>query len=382
MDFTKLKAYIDKMHGEWGTPSCDVAVFYKGEAVYRYMVGHADADKTRPVSRDTLYWMFSCSKPITVTATMQLVEQGKLDLDAPVARYLPEYADAYYLKDGAPCKVGDTMRVRHLFTMSAGLNYNLTSDAILWAREEYGGNATTRELAAAFIRMPLDFAPGDRFQYSLCHDVLAAIVEAVSGERYGDYLRAHIFAPLEMENTGFFPTAAQLADRFADQYRRNHETGEHTLLPRDTIAFRLSAQHESGGAGLFSCTDDYARFAIAMTNGGVSPDGVRILRPETVDLIRTPQLSSVVSNDTFTGAFACGSGYDYGLGVRVLTDKSNGQRSSLGEFGWDSAAGSYVLMDPATGVTVVYNQHVQNWSVERSPLHAPIRDSVYEALGL
>lgn len=380
-DFLGLKAYIDKMHGEWGTPSCDVAVFYKGEAVYRYMVGHADADKTRPVDRDTLYWMYSCSKPITVTAAMQLVEQGKLELDAPVARYLPEYADAFYLADGVPHKVGDTMRVRHLFTMSAGLNYNLIADGILWAQEEYGGNATTRELAAAFIRTPLDFAPGDRFQYSLCHDVLAAIVEVVSGQRYGDYLRENLFAPLGMENTGFFPTAAQ-RDRFADQYTVDAQSGAHTLQPRFTIPFRLSAQHESGGAGLFSCTDDYARFAIAMTNGGISPDGVRILRPETVDLIRTPQLSSVVSNDTFTGAFACGSGYDYGLGVRVLTDKSNGQRSSLGEFGWDSAGGSYVLMDPDAGVTVVYNQHVRGWSAAHHYMHVPLRDSVYEALGL
>lgn len=380
-DFSKLKAYIDKMHGEWGTPSCDVAVFFKGEPVYRYMVGYADADETRPVDRDTLYWQYSCSKPITVAAAMQLVEQGRLALDAPVAQYLPEYADAFYIKDGEPHKVGDTMRVRHLFTMSAGLSYNLTSDGILWARDAYGGNATTRELAAAFIRTPLDFAPGDRFQYSLCHDVLAAIVEVVSGQSYGDYLREHIFTPLGMENTGFFPTAAQL-DRFADQYLRNHETEEHQLQPRETIPFRLSARHESGGAGLFSSTDDYARFAVTMTAGGISPDGVRILRPETVDLIRTPQMSSVVSNDTFTGAFACGGGYDYGLGVRVLTDKSNSQRSSIGEFGWDSAAGAYVLMDPDAGVTIVYSQHVRNWGARRPPLHAPIRDSVYEALGL
>lgn len=380
-DFAKVKAYIDKMHDDWHTPSCDVAVFVNGQPVYRYMVGHADEGKTHPIDRNTLYWMYSCSKPITVAATMQLVEQELLELDAPVARYLPEYTDAFYLKDGVPQKVGDTMTVRHLFTMSAGLNYNLTSDGILWAREAYGNNATTRQLAAAFIRTPLDFAPGDRFQYSLCHDVLAAIVEVVSGQRYGDYLREHIFTPLGMNNTGFFPNAEQ-RERLADQYMVDAATLEHTLLDRYSVPFCLSAQHESGGAGMFSCTDDYARFAVAMTNGGISPDGVRILRPETVDLIRTPQMRSVVSNDTFTGAFACGSGYDYGLGVRVLTDKSNGQRSSIGEFGWDSAAGSYVLMDPETGVTIVYNQHVRNWSAAHHYMHAPLRDAVYEALGL
>lgn len=380
-DFSAVRAYIDKMHDEWGTPCGDIAVFLHGNEVYRYMVGHADTDKTRPVSADTLYWMYSCSKPITVTAAMQLVEQAALELDAPVARYLPEYADAYYLQDGEPHKVGDTLTVRHLFTMSAGLNYNLESAGILWARDNYHGTATTRELAAAFIRTPLDFAPGDRFQYSLCHDVLAAIVEVVSGQRFGDYLREHIFAPLGMTRTGFFPTAAQ-RDCFADQYTVHPQTLAHTKLDRDSIPFCLSARHESGGAGLFSCTDDYARFAVAMTNGGVSPDGVRILRPETVNLIRTPQLRSVVSNDTFTGAFACGSGYDYALGVRVLTDKSGGARSSIGEFGWDSAAGSYVLMDPASGVTIVYNQHVRGWSAAHHHMHLPIRESVYEALGL
>lgn len=380
-DFSKVKAYVDKMHDEWGTPCGDIAVFANGEQVYRYMVGHADANKTRPVTDTTLYWMYSCSKPITVAATMQLVEQGLIDLDAPVARYLPEYADAFYMEDGKRHTVGNTMTVRHLFTMSAGLNYDLLSDGILWARKHYNGNPTTRELAAAFIRTPLDFAPGDRYQYSLCHDVLAAIVEVVSGQRYGDYLREHIFTPLGMNNTGFFPNAEQ-RERLANQYMVDAATLEHTLLDRYSVPFCLSAQHESGGAGMFSCTDDYARFAVAMTNGGISPDGVRILRPETVDLIRTPQMRSVVSNDTFTGAFACGSGYDYGLGVRVLTDKSNGQRSSIGEFGWDSAGGSYVLMDPAAGVTIVYNQSVCGWSAAHHYMHLPIRESVYEALGL
>ena len=371
-DFSNLKAYIDKMHDEWHTPSCDVAVFLNGEPVYRYIVGHADEAKTRPVDRDTLYWMYSCSKPITVAATMQLVEQGLLELDAPVARYLPEYADAFYLKDGEPHKVGDTMTVRHLFTMSAGLNYNLTSDGILWAREAYGGTPTTRQLAAAFIRTPLDFAPGERFQYSLCHDVLAAIVEVVSGQRYGEYLREHIFAPLGMNNTGFFPNAAQ-REHLADQYVVDANTLDHTLLERYSVPFCLSAKHESGGAGMFSCTDDYARFAVTLTNGGISPNGVRILRPETIDLIRTPQIKSIVCN---------GSGYGYGLGVRVLTDKSDGQRSSIGEFGWDSAAGAYVLMDPSTGVTIVYCQHVRNWSAAHHYMHVPLRDAVYESLGL
>ncbi len=379
-DFSKIQAIIDKSHREWNIPSGDVMCFHKGELQYRYMTGFSDAEKTKPLDGSELYWIYSCTKPITITAAMQLYEQGKLDIDAPVARYLPEYADAYYIEDGEKVPVGDTMLVRHLMSMSAGLDYDLWAPTIQAARNAYG-EPTTRQFAAAFIRKPLNFKPGDRFDYSLAHDVLGAIIEVVSGETFGDYLKAHIFEPLGMQNTGFTPNEAQRA-RFAAQYAAKQGSLQVTLIDRFDNPFRLSQKHESGGAGLFSCTEDHAKFAVAMAAGGISPQGVRILQPETIDLIRTPQIGTVVINDNFSGTFACGKGYNYGLGVRVLTDRSYGQRSHLGEFGWDGAAGAYVLIDPDAEVAIVYTQHVRNWAYIHPERHGMLRDAFYEAMGL
>ena len=398
-DFTALKAYINELHYEKGVPCCDVMVYHKGRLAYRHMAGHADESRTRPEDEHTLYNMYSCTKPITAAAALQLVEQGKLQLDAPVSRYLPEYADAFVMEDGQRVTVGDAMTVRHLFTMSAGLTYNLNTAAIRALREA-NPQATTRQMVAAFVQEPLAFRPGGRFNYSLCHDVLAAVVEEVSGLRYGDYLQEHVFTPLGMTDIGFFPTEEQMG-RMANQYRgadkqeiaRLRAACGDSSLPEpcgagalvrmndNTIgAFRLTERYESGGAGLFACTEAYGRFVAAMSCGGVSADGTRILRPETVDLMRSEQLSRLVRTDSF--GCASGEEYGYGLGVRTLVNTSGGSHSSIGEFGWDGAAGSYVLMDPEKQVGIVYTQHVRNWPALFGRMHLPIRDAAYEGLGL
>ena len=369
MDFSKLQAYMDDLHRR-NVPGCDVIVYHEGKPVYRYIAGDT--------KENALYNLYSCSKPITATAAMQLVEQGRLGLDDPVSKYIPAYADAFVIEDGEKVVVGDTMTVRHLFTMSAGLTYNMNTPAIRAVREQ-NPNATTRQMVEAFVAEPLAFRPGDKFNYSLCHDVLAAVVEAASGESFGDYLQKHIFAPLGMTDIGFSPSKEQ-TERIADQYRVDGNTKE--IIPTDKTVgvFRLSRRYESGGAGLFASAEDYGRFAAAMSLGGVSADGVRILQPETVAMMQTPQLGEYVRNDAF--GCAAGPGYGYGLGVRTLVNKNEGQRSSIGEFGWDGAAGSYILMDPAARVAIVYTQHVHNWPALWGCMHAPIRDAVYEALGL
>lgn len=369
MDFGKLQAYMDDLH-QRGVPGCDVIVYHEGEAVYRYIAGNTD--------ENTLYNLYSCSKPITATAAMQLVEQGKLGLDDPVAKYLPAYADAFVVEDGDKVVVGHTMTVRHLFTMSAGLTYNMGTPAICAVREA-NPNATTRQMVDAFVAEPLAFRPGEKFQYSLCHDVLAAVVEVASGQTYGEYLQQHIFAPLGITEMGFTPTEEQ-KQRIADQYVVDNGTKELIQTDKTVGGFRLSGRYESGGAGLFASTADYGRFAAAMSLGGVSADGTRILKAETVAMMQKPQLEEYVRNDAF--GCAAGPGYGYGLGVRTLVSRENGQRSHIGEIGWDGAAGSYILMDPDAKVAIVYTQHARNWPARWGCMHAPIRDSVYEALGL
>lgn len=376
--FAQIRAYMEQLHQEKGLPGCAVAVYRHGKPVYSTCVGYADRAHTRPTAENDLYFLYSCSKPITVTAAMQQVEQGKMDLDDPVCRYLPEYAEAYYMRDGQPVPVGDTMRLRHLFTMSAGLTYDLNTDAIRAVREQTGNAATARQMAAAFIREPLSFPPGQQFQYSLCHDVLAAVVEVVSGQHFGEYLQEHIFRPLGMTDTGFFPTPEQYS-RIADQYAVDTKQ-QIAPIAKENVALQLSARYESGGAGLVSSLTDYGRFAAAMSCGGQAADGTRLLRPETVDLMRTQQIGSCGMPNSFS--CSSGAGYSYGLGVRTLIDRSAGQRSSLGEFGWDGIAGSYILMDPTPQVAIVYTQHVLGWPSRFGAIHIPLRDMTYEALGL
>lgn len=376
-DFSFLDAYIDQVHQDKQAPACGVIVSRGHEVLHWYGAGMAQ--KQKPITENTLFWLYSCTKPITVVAAMQLVESGKMGLDDLVSRYLPEYADAFLLKNKERYQTKKPMCIRHLFTMSAGLTYDIHTLPIQMLLKKEGPAASTRRVVSAFVQSPLSFEPGTQYQYSLCLDVLAAVVEVVSGQSFGEYLKKHIFIPLGMENTGFWPTADQQL-QFADQYTVDTKVHEMKITPCNIGGLRISNSYESGGAGLFSCGGDFARFARAMACGGVGDTGERILRSETIDLMRTPQIGSYVMNNTFS--CAAGVGYSYGLGVRVLVDRSAGQRSSLGEFGWDGAAGSYILVDPTTQISIVYMQHTLNWPEWFGLLHAPVRDLSYVALGL
>ncbi len=370
MDFSAVQTYMDHLHRDQGVPGAQVLVYHHGQIVYWYLVGEE--------REDTMHPLYSCTKPVTATAVMQLVEQGRLGLDDLVMTYLPEYESAYIIQNGEKMTVGHRMTVRHLLTMTAGFTYAIRTPSI-GALQQSNPDATTRQMVAAFVGEPLSFVPGERFQYSLCHDVLPAILEEVSGQRFGEYLQQHIFAPLEMKGCTFAPTQAQQR-RLATQYVID-DAGEVALHGDNTIGvYRLSSRYESGGAGLYATAEDYGRFAAAMSCGGAVPGGNRILQASTVDLMRQEQLSGYTMNNDFS--CAAGEGYGYGLGVRTLTSKASGQRSCLGEFGWDGAAGSYILMDPQAQVGIVYTQQVLNWPHRFGCMHAPLRDFTYEALGL
>jgi len=370
VDFSAVDGYMRALHDQKGVPGAQVWIYHHGLPVYHCLVGEEQ--------EDTLHPLYSCTKPVTAVAAMQLVEQDTLRLDDPVETYLPEYGSAYILQDGRHVTVGGEMTVRHLLTMTAGLTYCVNTPAIR-ALQQACPEADTQQVVATFVQEPLSFRPGERFQYSLCHDALAAVVEVASGQRFSDYLADHVFAPLGMTESGFY-LDEQRRRRLAPQYYVD-EQGEVAKHAVDDIGhYRLTTRYESGGAGLFATAADYGRFAAAMSCGGTSPEGVRILRPETVDLMRQEHLSDYVMNNDFS--CAAGEGYGYGLGVRTLVSKAAGQRSSLGEFGWDGAAGSYVLMDPTAEVAIVYTQQVLGWPQRFGCMHAPLRDLTYPALGL
>ncbi|MBQ9859449.1 MAG: beta-lactamase family protein [Clostridia bacterium] len=376
MDFSAVKDYMDRLHSEKNVPGCDLMVYYEGNPVFYHAAGWADDEKTVPVSGDTLYLLYSCTKPITTVAALQLVERGKMTLDTPVMELIPAMADAYVVENEEKVVVGHTMTVRHLLTMSAGFDYSVQMPPVLALREK-NPDATTREMVEAFVQHPLAFRPGHRFEYSLCMDVTAAVVEAASGMSFGDYLQANIFDPLGMTDIGFFPNEAQQA-RLIEQYACNTEKGL-IKISKDIGAFLMSSRYESGGAGLFASTAALGKFVGAIANGGVSADGVRILGEDYVAMLQQHQLDFLVNP-----GFGCGAGpnYGYSFGMRTLKNQNGGERSHVGEFGWDGAAGAYVAMDPDAKVGITYCQQTKGWPVFYNGIHAPLRDLIYEAIGV
>lgn len=367
-DFQKLQAVIDVLQQQYHIPSADIIVMQDHRQLYRYMNGVCDKEGQKPVSAQTQYYMYSCTKPITVVTALTLLERGKIRLDDPVAKYLPEYGQMYLLRDGKKIYVEKKMTLRHLFTMSAGLSYDLRLPSVqeLLAADPM---ADTRSMARAFAQQPLQFFPGERFLYSVCHDVLGAVIEVASGMSFGDYMKQAVLDVAGMTHT-FFAQKNHIPDALCAQYLWWKQYGFEYSMENQYV---LSERYQSGGAGLVSTTEDYALFCDMLACGGVCQNGNRVLHPETIALLQTPQCSEGMEK-TFN--CASGPGYTYGLGVRVRCDGMGHD----GEIGWDGAAGALVFADPAMHLSIAYTQHVLHWVDLAGYIHRPMRDAVYAAL--
>lgn len=388
MDFSKMTAFLDSLQTDFEVPGCDCVVLHRHRQVYRHRAGWADAARTRAVSDSDLYYLFSATKVITCTAFLQLVEQGLVGLEDELDRYLPEFGEMQVLCEmprppimslpsQAPTRrARRKIRIVDLLTMTSGLSYDLQTAPILAMQKASGGKATTREMMGAIAATPLLCDPGEHWIYSLSHDVLAAVLEVVTGKTFGAYLQEKIFAPLGMKDVHFALGPAE-ENRLSQLYMHARDGREVTPVP-PVNRFRLSENYESGGAGLAMTVEEYAKFLDAMSGGGVSAAGQRILRRETVDRMRRNYLNDRQLQDfRQTGKV----GYGYGLGVRTLIDGST-SRSPVGEFGWDGAAGAYVMIDCENEVGVLYVEHVLGHMDSYMRIHPTLRDLAYEALGL
>ena len=372
--FEPLTAFLDSEEKNFGIPAVDMRILKDGKEIYRHSAGYADKEKTVPVSEKDLYWIFSSTKISTCTAAMKLIEEGKLSLEDPVSKYLPKYAHLTVMgEDGNAVPAKNIMTVRHLMTMTGGLDYERMRGSVGDVLKEKGDAAGTCDIADAFADGPLLFEPGTHFRYSLCHDVLGAVVEKASGMRFSEYLEKEIFLPLGMKDTTFHPTDEQLA-RVSALYSVNAETGKLEYVgQRRQEAFPET--YESGGGGLVSSVDDYIKLGAALANGGLGLNGFRLLKPETVELFRTAQLGDVQLADMHE-SFEHMRGYTYALGVRRFID-DRGSACPLGHFGWDGAAGFYVMIDPGNNLTYIYAQDVLNSGVTFHLLHGQLRDLAY-----
>ena len=374
MDFQKLDKFIEEMPLR-GIPMMDVAVSMDGEIVYRKSSGFSDEQQTRPTGPSDIYWIFSATKVITCTAAMQLVESGVISLDDPVSKYIPEFADIKIRqKDGSIVDAVNTMTVEHLFTMTGGLTYDLGTPNIKKAQELCLG---TVDLVRRMPEEPLVFEPGTRYRYSLCHDVLGAIVEIASGMSFSDYLQKNIFDSLGMKDIGFRPNDEQ-KERFSALYTHKAGTRSCAVVPL-VNRYALTDCYDSGGAGLFSTVDEYMKLITALSLGGTAKNGYKVLSEESVRMMGENRLCPDAINN-FVGSRMYG--YGWGLCGRAHIDPvMSGSRTPLGEFGWDGAAGAFVLVDPTNRIALYIGTHIFNAQYLYHIAHHQIKNMLYEALG-
>ena len=331
-----------------GIPLIDCIVYHRGKCVFRHMSGFSDEAKQKPVNGKELYNIYSCSKLITCTAALQLVERGGIGLDAPVYDYLPEFRKLTKNVDGRIEPVKNTMTVRHLFSMTAGLTYATDTENLKQCYADTKGEMPTREVMKYLARDPLAFEPGEGWLYSLCHDVLAAIVEVVSGERFGEYVKKHIFDPVGMTHSTFLLPDERLPE-IAAQYKWLDDEQKFVPVGPRITPYKLGSRYESGGAGCVSTVEDYIAFLEALRSGET------LLRRDTVKLMSTPQIPVEFTTETVPLRQFMVEGYSYGLGVRC--PKPGVEKP---DFGWGGAAGAYLAILPEAEATIFYAQHVRN----------------------
>ena len=402
MNFTQLQNFLDHMAAE-RTPGNVVTVYQGGELVYQYASGYADWESKTPMIGDELFNIYSCSKITTVTAGVQLLERGRFLLSDPLYEYIPEFRNMYVRQENGDCvKAKNPIRIGHLFTMTAGFNYNLKVPAFDKARQLTNGHMDTVDVIRCLAEEPLSFEPGTHWQYSLCHDVLAGLISVVSGQKFRDYVRQNIFEPLEMTSSVYHHTE-ETKKRTASQYTfiagdegeldiveaqkgRRAATTDATLsgapiagtfknVGKD-VSHILGDEYDSGGAGIITSVPDYAKLMAALAGLGRGVNGERILSANSVELMRTNQLSPELMKDySWQSCWGCG----YGLGVRTHIDPAkSGLICSLGEFGWGGAAGATAVIDPSRQLGVFYAQHCLN---PREEYYQPrLRNVVYTCL--
>ncbi len=361
MDFTKLREFQNWMSDSWRIPGSTCVAYVNGEKVYEHSAGYADVEKGIKMQGDELMFMYSISKIVTTLAALQLLEQGKYHLNDALDYYMPEFSDMKVLKrydDGTSEVVKATkyLKVRDLFQMTCGYDYNLETEQIK-ARMSPDGCISTMEMAKALSETPLLFEPGERWCYGLGHDILAAFVEKLTGQRFADYVKENIFEPVGMKNSYFHLPAEEIEARMAQQYVFDDQTVTYKPIGKGNWAV-FGDEYDSGGAGVISTVSDIALLAKVIAGGGVTDSGKRIIAENTIELWRTNCLDKEVIKWYDWDALA---GYGYGLGVRThMNPAKSGSLSSIGEFGWTGAAGGFIIIDPDRNAALFYAHHMQN----------------------
>ncbi len=340
--------------------------------------GKLDVRKPDAMQKDSIFRIYSMTKPVTGVAMMMLYEEGKWQINDPVARYIPEFAHLKVYtgknEDGSP-KLEDahrSMTMRELMTHTAGLGYVLSAnnpvDKMIIDQNVLNAGAPLQTMINGLAKIPLLAQPGTRWSYSIAVDVQGYLIEKFSGESFADFARKRIFEPLGMRDTGFYVPQDKLA-RLAQVH-----TGAGANLAVDTNRPdpAVVPQGASGGGGLFSTAIDYARFCQMLLNGG-ELNGHRLLAPRTVEMMRT----NIVNPEPLK---TMPPGTGWGMDFQIVTDAAAaGEAVSTGTYSWFGIAGTWFWIDPVKDLAFVGMVQHQNLGATR-PIHALSRSLVYQAI--
>lgn len=396
MDRVMKERYVDS----GVLPGLLTLVYRNGQLAHTAIAGHMDIERGKAMREDAIFRIYSMSKPITAVALMMLVEEGKLGLDDDVHTHIPAWKKLGVFASGLPSLTVDTagqfltvppkrpMKVVDLVTHTSGLTYGFMSRTSVDAeyRTRKIGDTQTPGGLDAFIdqlaKVPLDFSPGELWNYSVSIDVMGYLVQKLSGQTFGEFLRSRLFEPLQMNDTAFFCPADKL-DRFSSCYQPKEGGGLKVQDDSQRSTYAAPPKLESGGGGLVSTAHDYLRFCRMMLGGGTL-DGVQILSPKTVAMFSTNLLPDgkhmtdmVPGVGLFTEAGYGGIGFSIGCGVNVDVPKTR-LPGTHGEFFWGGAASTAFWIDPKEQLAVVFMTQVMGTDA-RLTLRRDLRTLVYSA---
>jgi len=341
-------------------PGAVLLVARRGKIGYLESFGVLDPNRGVPMPPDAIFRIYSMSKPITNVAAMELVEDGRISLDDPVSKYLPQFKNLKVVADGKalpeenpgqwvtvpatrPMTIQDLMR--HTSGLAYGFPYRTPVQKLYARADLWNDNLTNAEFVDKISQLPLSHQPGTTWEYSYSTDVLGRVVEVVSGKTLLEFEKERILDPLDMSDTGFFVADEGRRVRIAEAYKNDQKFGRGD----GEIEFfdpRLPKKSESGGAGMVSTVQDYARFLQMMLNGGTF-DGERILGPKTVAYMTTDHLGAEVASPF--------PGYGWGLGFAVRREAGvSALQGSVGDYFWFSAGGGSFWVDPKEQMLVIF----------------------------
>jgi CubicO group peptidase (beta-lactamase class C family) len=380
----RIDAYIKNEIDQNKIPGAIMMIQRNGRTAYFKSFGVRDPATKEPMSPDTIFRIYSMSKPITTVAAMMLVEEGKLQLDDPLSKYIPAFAD---VKVGVERKNEDgtmgldlvpakkPITIQDLMRHTSGLTYGFFGEGLVKKAyvdaHLFDGDVDNAEFVQRLAKLPLVYQPGTTWDYSHSVDVLGRVIEVISGKSLYQFEKERLLDPLGMKDTAFYVTEAGKKSLVAEPFPNDRKIGNDAVMGDP----RVVQKWESGGGGMVSTIGDYARFAQMILNGGTL-DGKRYLSPKTVAYMGANHIgpgSGVVPGPYFLP----GPGFGFGLGFAVRTDAGvSANEGSVGEMNWSGAGGTAFWVDRQENMFVVFMAQTVS---QRGRIRVTLRNLVYGA---